>query len=308
MPTAKKKPASDKRAAPTRKAAPARAPEKKQAVKPIRREVGAVVCLLLALFAALGYFASDAWFIHIFGTALKGLLGYGFWIVPPLLLLAAYILGFHRGRPVRLRLVSALLLPLLLGALLHLFLAKGDYPWSLGMVADLWKSGVLLESGGVCSGLLALGFAQVFSKVGTSIVFIILGILMLLFSFNRTLVDVVDSFRNRPRAHYEPKAPPVPPPAPVPHAVERPAKTGKPIIDIPVEDGPLVGVAPETAAKPKKSRFFNRDRSVPTPEEVLTGAASHPPVPEPPADDEDFTAAVPPVVTAFPSAGVTRPA
>ncbi|MEG2679785.1 MAG: hypothetical protein RR949_07560, partial [Oscillospiraceae bacterium] len=57
--------------------------KKSAAVRPVRREIGAVVCLFLALFAALGYFASDAWFIHTFGTALKGLFGYGFFFVPP---------------------------------------------------------------------------------------------------------------------------------------------------------------------------------------------------------------------------------
>ncbi|MEG1579519.1 MAG: DNA translocase FtsK, partial [Oscillospiraceae bacterium] len=46
-----------------------------------------------------------------------------------------------------------------------------------------------------------------------------------------------------------------------------------------------MGVAPENPLNPKtkKSHFFDRNRAVPTPAEVLTGAASHPPVPE--ADD-----------------------
>ena len=34
-------------------------------------------------------------------------------------LLAAYVLGFHRGRPVRLRLTCTLLLPVMIAALLH---------------------------------------------------------------------------------------------------------------------------------------------------------------------------------------------
>ena len=80
------------------------------APRPYRRELGAVACLLLAIFASFGYFNMQAIFIDLFCNLLKGLLGYGFWLTPPALLLGAYILAFHRGRPVRLRLVCALLL------------------------------------------------------------------------------------------------------------------------------------------------------------------------------------------------------
>ena len=54
--------------------------------KPIRREVGAVVCLLLAIFSAFGYFNIHALFIDFFVNIVKGLIGYGFWLLPPMLL------------------------------------------------------------------------------------------------------------------------------------------------------------------------------------------------------------------------------
>ena len=87
------------------------------APKPFRREVGALVCLLLAIFAAFGYFHMKALFIDLFCALLKGLLGYGFWLMPPALVLCAYILAFHRGRPVALRLCCALALGLPQGEL-----------------------------------------------------------------------------------------------------------------------------------------------------------------------------------------------
>ena len=89
------------------------------APKPFRREVGALVCLLLAIFAAFGYFHMKALFIDLFCALLKGLLGYGFWLMPPALVLCAYILAFHRGRPVALRLCCALALPLALSVMLQ---------------------------------------------------------------------------------------------------------------------------------------------------------------------------------------------
>ena len=74
--------------------------------KPFRREIGAAVCLLLAFFAAIGYFRLDGVVINWFCILLKGLFGYGFWLATPALLLAAWILAFHRGRPVALRMSS----------------------------------------------------------------------------------------------------------------------------------------------------------------------------------------------------------
>ena len=92
--------------------------------QPFRREVGAVACLLLSVFSALGYFNMQALFISWFCSLLKGLLGFGFLLAPPALLLGAYILGFHRGRPVRLRLACALLLPLIFSCLIHAMLIE----------------------------------------------------------------------------------------------------------------------------------------------------------------------------------------
>ena len=140
--------ASGSRAAGSRKKAPA--------PRPIRREVGAVACLLLAIFSAFGYFHIQAIFIDFFCGLVKGLIGYGYWLLPPMLLVASGILVFHRGRPVRLRVWCALLTPVLVGCLLHLILTRGSYEWSLELVKTLWSQGEALKSGGVVSGLIAL--------------------------------------------------------------------------------------------------------------------------------------------------------
>lgn len=94
--------ASSSRSSGSRKKAPA--------PKPVRREVGAVVCLLLAIFSAFGYFHIQAIFIDFFCGLVKGLIGYGYWLLPPMLLVASGILLFHRGRPVRFRVCCARLL------------------------------------------------------------------------------------------------------------------------------------------------------------------------------------------------------
>lgn len=55
---------------------------RKQKQTPIHREVGAVVCLLLATFSALGYFNIQAVFVTFLNQLERGILGYGFWLMP----------------------------------------------------------------------------------------------------------------------------------------------------------------------------------------------------------------------------------
>ena len=153
------------------------------ASRPVRREVGAVVCLLLAVFSALGYFNMQAIFISWFCGLLKGLLGYGFLLVPPALLLAAYILGFHRGRPVRLRVSCALLIPLIFSSLIHGMIVD-PMEWSAALWGSLMESGKALQSGGALGGVLAQSFVSLFTALGATIVFVIAGV----FCLNITLM------------------------------------------------------------------------------------------------------------------------
>ena len=297
-----------------------RAPRKK-APRPVRREVGAVVCLLLAFFAAFGYFNVHALFIDFFAGLLKGLFGYGFFLACPMLLVAAYILAFHRGRPVRLRLWCALLVPVVVGAILHLLLSKSALSWGWGMFPDLWESGRALQSGGAVSGLLAFAFAQVFSKVGAGVIFLVGVLLLLTTAFNRTVIDLVDAVRNRPRPEYDPEEDwPEPPkrrrreqpaavrepePAPPP-----PRAKPRPSIDIPVDDGPLVGVEPEPPLQAKKRKFFDHASRVPAPDALLTGETlppepeQAPPPPEPVPAPEPVSEPAPPAAPPAPAAPV----
>ena len=166
MATAKKKSTGGRRTASSGRSSSSRssaASRKKPAPRPVRREVGAVVCLLLAIFAALGYFHIQAIFIDFFCGLVKGLIGYGYLLLPPMLLVASGILAFHRGRPVRLRVWCALLLPVLAGGFFHLLLAPGAYAWDMKLPELLWQQGQELASGGVVSGVSTFGGNYLFS-------------------------------------------------------------------------------------------------------------------------------------------------
>ncbi len=257
------------------------------APRPFRREAGAVVCLLLAVFASFGYFNMEAIFIDFFCGILKGLLGYGYWLVPPVLLLGAYILAFHRGRPVRLRLTCALLLPLMLAGLLHGILVK-PMAWDGNLLKSLWSTGEALKSGGVLGGILAQACVMLFTSLGSTIIFAMGGILMGLAAFNRSLMDVADWIFNRPQYEYEPEAEPVrrkrPASAPEAHGTRESrvsvAASHRAPIDIPVDEGPLVDQSPEPVQEKKKRGFFDRKARVPSPDQLLTGRPAAQPEPK----------------------------
>lgn len=115
-----------------------------------RLMVGAV-CLLLALCVLVTYFNVDAILLTFLANALKGCFGYGYWLAAPALLYAGIVLVNHKGRPVKLRLVCTLLLPVLVGMVLHLLLARGAYGFTLENIKPMWKDGQSLLCGGVVS-------------------------------------------------------------------------------------------------------------------------------------------------------------
>ena len=250
--------------------------------KPYRREVGAVVCLLLAFFGAIGYFtAEEGAFIALFCRLIKGLCGYGFYLLPPMLLICAWVLAFHRGRPVRLRVFSALTLPVLLGAALHLLLCDTEYSWEMAMLGKLWEDGVAGTAGGAVSGILAVAFKYAFSKVGALVVFIVLLLVFVLCTFHVTLGDILDYFRdrreNRPEYELVEEEKPAPVKKPARREAEEapahPVTSGrKAVIDIPVDDGPIIQKQPTTPVTTvRKKKLFDRISNVASPDQVVAG-------------------------------------
>ena len=133
-----------------KKAAP-----KKAQQKPIRREVGAGVCLLLAVFTVLACFQIHAAFLDALATLCRGLIGAGFYILPFAFLMGFLILLLHDGRPVALRVTCTFLVAVLIGSLVQL-VGGGGVEWSQNVLENLWDGGIAGTSGGVVAGGLAL--------------------------------------------------------------------------------------------------------------------------------------------------------
>jgi len=267
---------------------------------PIRREVGGGVCLLLALCVVVSYFQADAIVLNLLGDLLKGLTGYGYWLAAPALALAGVNLLAHRGRPVALRTVCTLVTPVLLGAILHLFLYQGETVTGLGpMMKSLWDDGLLLKSGGAVAGGLAMGMKRLVGTVVSVIVLLLLlaaAVFAVLRVSPRELVQ-----RARDRVPYEPEP-------------ERPGRPEKPRrqrvpVDVPLDDEP-VRPQPEPKPEPKpepqeipdeplprkkgKGFFSRRGEDVMTPDQVLRPQEPEPaPEAQPAAQPEPEPASQP---------------
>ena len=252
------------------------------------REIAGGVCLLLALCAVVSYFQEEALFITFFGGLLKGLLGYGYWLSAPALLLTGLLLLTHRDRPATLRSVCTLLVPVLTGCGLHLLLCARSYEPGLTGLRELWLSGRSLQSGGALSGGLAVGFSAVFGKVLSLILFLLMLLAALCLALHISPKDAVRRAQERREAERED----IPEEAPTAREKEKPAEKRprrRAAIDIPLDDEPPAKQPqpqpeePTFAPKEKKPFFSRKSSTVRTPDQVLRGEPAEEAAPVAPA-------------------------
>ena len=252
--------------------------------RPIRREVGGVVLLVLALCVLVSYCGVQAILIDLLAKLMKGLFGYGYWLAGPAMLLAGLILLLHRGRPVALRTTCALLLPFLAGALFHTLLAGGSFALSsVGVLKTLWTAGLALKAGGAVSGLVAEAAIVTVSKYVSIVLFGLLLAVLLLAALRLTPSAILEMVRNRPEYEEEPEPAPAIRITPEEPPKRRPERQPKPAIDIPL-DGEEPPVQPEEEAAGRFTGFFrHKPDKVKTPDQVLSGKEAEPDAPAEPA-------------------------
>ena len=292
--TKRKTPAKTKKSAPAKKAPSRSAPQNRS---PERTEaywragIG-IVLLFLGVASGIGYFNSNGVFIKLLCNLIKGLVGWGFWFTPPLLIIAGIFVLFVRNKPIVMRTVCALLLPIVCGGLIHLLICRNSYSGSAYLTA-LWKDGVALASGGALGGGLSQLLTYLFSRIGGFILFFIFLVLLVLAVCDMTVVSIFRAFRDRARARrerddknddyaYEPEPEPVLPAEPQPETSPRSGLRRRRPIDIPL-DGDVTAPA-ESAPAAEPSGLFNKKPGVITPSEAVSGVApSAVPEPEPAA-------------------------
>ncbi len=178
--------------------------------RPMNREIGAVVLLFVGLISVIAYFPVDGWLVGAVRKLFFGVSGWGFYLWPVCLLWGAYILGFHKGRPVTARLICVMCLPLVFGAFIHALLFAQGNVFSVGVMSGfnkLWRYGqdVTEHCGGVISGAAGLALRTSIGLVGSFVVLVVAFLLLLLRGLDLSVTDILDRYQNRPRPEYEPE-------------------------------------------------------------------------------------------------------
>ena len=159
------------------------------------RVIAGIVCLLLALISALGYFHIEAILVEWIRTLIGGLTGWGFYLFPPCLFMVAYLLMHYRNTPLTGRVVALLLVPVLFGAMAQLLFSMTDLGAAGGLasiISILFNDGRQLAYGGVISGLLAYGLEKIISIYGAFPVLLLAFIYFVLRSFNITISQIME--------------------------------------------------------------------------------------------------------------------
>ena len=235
-----------------------------KSAKPIRREIGAAICLFLGIFTILSIFGVKSWFTtKLLAPLCKGLVGNaGFYILPASFFFSTFILLFHGGRPVRLRVTACFVMAGCIGAITHLFLDTVEIPWGISMVAALYRGGIAGTTGGLLCGFFSMLLELIFSKIGAVLIFVILLILSLLCALNMTIAGIAQAVKNRPKLEYdEPEEPQDNAAAVVNYVaqkhIDHVQKKRAADFDLPVDDPPA----------PVQKR--GRKRDVPSPDEFI---------------------------------------
>ena len=175
---------------------------------PQRRWIGALVCLGAFLISALSCLGVKSIFTNAWALVMRGLFGAaGFYIIPFSLFVMAAILLLHRGKPVKARIICAMMMVVCIGALAHL-MSGSELDWSKGLVSRLWNGGVEAETGGLICGLIAMALEACLSKIGSAIILAGALIVCILYALNMTIPSIVKAIQNRPRLEPEEPAEP----------------------------------------------------------------------------------------------------
>ena len=155
------------------------------------RLYGGFACFILAVFSAFGYFDTHGVLLDWLVGLLRGLVGFGFWITPMMLLYASIVLFFHRGMPVRLRTAAALLTPAVFSALAQSIIGTEPGDLNAAYVRTLWSQGQELRSGGVLGGVTARGLILLLSRQGAVFIMVMLALAFLMVLLQKTPTDLL---------------------------------------------------------------------------------------------------------------------
>ncbi|MBR6950694.1 MAG: DNA translocase FtsK [Oscillospiraceae bacterium] len=156
------------------------------------RFITIVVFFLLGIYASLGYFdwGKDGSFVRALCNLFRGFFGWGYFVAPPLLVIAAVLLIYRYDKPWAIWRSAALLgvIPLF-GCVMQL-IAGASAP-----EGSLWQTGMALTSGGLVSGALTSLLVRLFTPAGTWIILVPAVLLLIAAALNVNFRELFSSFK-----------------------------------------------------------------------------------------------------------------
>ena len=174
-----------------------------ESARPMRREIGGIFLIFLAAIVIVSFFDKSGFF-HYVRLAFCGLIGtWGYYVAPICLVLAGFILLFHRGQPVRFRVFSALILPVMLSNMIHIW-----HPAKIlgfpELLIDLWEQGIAGTAGGVIGGLPAQLLQLWLHGMLSFLILLVLFALFLIKAVNFSVSEAYDKVKERVSTPYDP--------------------------------------------------------------------------------------------------------
>ena len=169
--------------------------------------------LFFGMIGCVAYFQGDGWLLDAYRKVFMGLLGWGFYVMPAAMLWGSVILGFHRGRPVRARLICTLCLPVVVGSFVHMaaFTREGLFATNFAYgIRNLWMLALTPgeHCGGVLSGAIAVGLESSIGIIGGFLVLVVAAVILIMQAFDLSVESIAELVKNRPV--YEPEEPYIP--------------------------------------------------------------------------------------------------
>lgn len=257
---------------------------RKQRVPSSASYVTAAVFAVLGLLLGIGYFSANAIAIAPLCSFFKGIIGIGYYLLPPIMLYSAAVLAFSKKKAAPVKAASLMVLPVLIGCTYQLICGV-SFDAQASVISTLWANGIICRGGGVIAGGTAVIFSRLFSIIGAWIITVLLIIADCFLAFSIPLAVVTKKpttkKQQRERAEYykDMKEELVYGSPEKKERIEAEREREKQKsqlhstvsissrIDIPIDED-MLSDAP-VAPKPK-SEFFNKKSDVKTPADYLT--------------------------------------
>ena len=186
-----------------KKRAPQTAAPARQKQRQNRRELWAILCIVLTVFSVICCFNINAVLLKPLIALIGGLVGQpGRYLLPIMLLVTCVILFSGKNKPVRLRIACAFAILITVAAIYQLIQGQ-PVVWKWAVVKTLYQGGQTGATGGLLGGLFGALLQTCLTTVGAYIVLALLLLVQLITLMNMTVNSIITAIKNRPRVPKE---------------------------------------------------------------------------------------------------------